>query len=88
MIKFLPGLLTVGTWNIEGAFYKINGTRHCKLDEEPFTAALNKFDILCLQETHCHQNETFTIPTGYYVVGKNQTGLEPLPITDTGLMEQ
>ena len=66
MIKFLPGLLTVGTWNIEGAFYKVNGTRHCKLDEEPFKATLKKFDILCLQETHCHQNETFTIPTGYY----------------------
>ncbi len=66
MIKFLPGLLTVGTWNIEGVFYKVNGTRHSKLDEEPFKTTLKKFDILCLQETHCHQNEAFSIPAGYY----------------------
>ena len=65
-MKFLPTLLTVGSWNIEGIFYKINGTYHSKLDEDSCKTLIEKFDILCLQETHCHQKEKFTIPEGYF----------------------
>ena len=49
---YLPNLLTVGCWNIEGLYEKVNGTKLCKLDETTFQDTLNKFDILCLEETH------------------------------------
>ena len=53
MIKtFLPNLLTVGCWNIEGIYGNVNGVKLSKVDEEIFQGTLKKFDILRLQETH------------------------------------
>ena len=45
---------------------KINGTYHSKLDEDKFKSDIRKFDVLCLQETHCHQKEKFSIPDEYF----------------------
>ena len=57
-MKFGPKLLSVGCWNIEGIYQKINGVRISKLDDESFEKTLNKFDILCLQETHASPKDT------------------------------
>ena len=59
--KFLPKLLTVGCWNIQGLHVKVNGVKLCKLDNESFTNTIKKFDLLCLQETHTSQLENFKI---------------------------
>ena len=63
MVKlFLPRLLSVGCWNMQGLYEKVNGIKICKLDDETFQNTLKKFDILCLQETHLskdHTNKTF-----------------------------
>ena len=63
MVKlFLPKLLSVGCWNVQGLYDKVNGIKTCKLGEETFQNILKKFDILCLQESHVskeHVNKTF-----------------------------
>ena len=56
-MKFGPKILSVGCWNIEGIYQKINGVRISKLDDESFETTLNQFDILCLQETHTSQKD-------------------------------
>ena len=53
--------LTVGCWNIEGMYEKVNGVKICKLDDPSFIDTLRKFDLLCLQETHLAQDDN--IPT-------------------------
>ena len=57
-MRFLPNLLTVGCWNIAGIYEKVNGIKVCKLNDKTFIDTLNKFDILCLQETHTSQIST------------------------------
>ena len=57
-MKFGPKLLSVGCWNIEGIYQKINGVTISKLDDETFETTLNQFDILCLQETHASPKDT------------------------------
>ena len=57
--KFIPKLLTVGCWNIEGLLEKVNGTKLCKMEEKIFQDTLRNFDILCLQETHIGNDEIF-----------------------------
>ena len=59
-MKFMPNILSVGCWNIEGIYQKVNGTRISKLEDETFTNTLQIFDIFCLQETHTSQNDTPT----------------------------
>ena len=58
-MNFLPNLLTVGSWNMEGIYEKVNGIKLCKLKDETFEDILKTFDILCLQETHTSQQDTF-----------------------------
>ena len=53
----LANYLTLGCWNIEGIYEKVNGVNLCKLDEPTFLNRLKKFDLLCLQETHVPQTE-------------------------------
>ena len=55
--KFLPKLLTVGHWNIEGIFENIHHSKINKIETKPFLETLKIFDILCLQETHIGNNE-------------------------------
>ena len=57
MTKFLPKILSVGCWNIEGMYETVNGTKLSKLDDDTFLDTLKKFDIFCLQETHTAQND-------------------------------
>ena len=47
----------IGCWNIHGAYYNINGYRINKLEDPSFLEVLDTHDILCLQETHCGQND-------------------------------
>ena len=49
--------LTVGCWNIEGVYEKINNVKVSKLEQHTFYETLKKHDILCLQETHLSQDE-------------------------------
>ena len=60
-MKFAPKILSVGCWNIEGIYEKVNGLKVSKLDYETFQQTLRNFDILCLQETHTAQNDNFNI---------------------------
>ena len=55
--RAIVNYLTVGCWNIEGLYEKVNGIKLCKLDEPTFLNRLKSFDILCLQETHVPQGE-------------------------------
>ena len=50
--------LKVGTWNIEGAYAKINNFYVNKLRDPEFIQNAQNHDILCVQETHCgpHDN--------------------------------
>ena len=56
-MNYLPNLLTVGCWNIEGIYEKVNGIKICKLEDETFQDILKTFDILCWEETHSSKIE-------------------------------
>ena len=64
---YLSNLLTVGCWNIEG-LYLVYGTKLCKLDETTFQDTLNKFDILCLEETHTASEELLKDIVNFYSI--------------------
>ena len=66
--NYLPKLLSVGSWNIEGLYEKVNGINTCKLDEETFQIALKKFDILCIQETHISKEQVNKINENYVAI--------------------
>ena len=66
--KFIPELLTVGCWNIEGLFEKINGTKICKMEEQTFQDTIKYFDILCLQETHTGNDEILTKHKDFHAI--------------------
>ena len=61
-MKFMPKIVSVGSWNIEGIYEKTNGVRTSKLTDETFQNTLGKLDILCLQETHTSQNDCPSFP--------------------------
>ena len=65
---FLPKLLTVGCWNIEGLFEKINGTKICKMEKKTFQDTVKYFDILCLQETHTGNDEILTKLNDFHTI--------------------
>ena len=56
-MKFMPKILSVGCWNIEGMYETVNGTKISKLKDETFLNTLENFDIFCLQETHTSQTD-------------------------------
>ena len=56
-MKFSPKILSIGCWNIEGIYEKVNGCTISKLEDETFLETLKKFDIFCLQETHAPKND-------------------------------
>ena len=47
----------IGSWNLHGAYYDVNGSKINKLEDPDFLDVLNDHDILCLQETQCGQND-------------------------------
>ena len=57
--------LAVGCWNIQGVFEKVYSSKINKLDDPFFKSILNKFDILCLQETHLSQEDIIPETPGY-----------------------
>ena len=57
--------LTVGCWNIEGIYEKINSVKVSKLEQPIFLETLKKHDVLCLQETHLSQDEIIPDILGY-----------------------
>ena len=66
MVKsFHPKLLTIGCWNINGIYEKVNNVQINKLEDEIFLNVLKRFDILCLQETHIGQDDKPIIPDDY-----------------------
>ena len=54
--KSFINYIDIGSWNIYGLTEEINGSKHYKSNEDEFLQILSKFDILCLQETHCGQD--------------------------------
>ena len=53
---------------MEGIFENFNGAKLSKLDDPDFQKILNKFDILCLQETHVSDEADFEIPAGFRAI--------------------
>ena len=45
--------IKIGSWNIEGAYFKVNNYYVNKLREPEFLSNIQAHDILCVQETHC-----------------------------------
>ena len=66
--KYIPNLLTVGSWNIEGIFEKVNGISKCKMQDETFINTLKKFDILCIQETHTSETQVLPEIKDFYAI--------------------
>ena len=66
MVKlFNPKLLTIGCWNIQGVYETINKVKINKLEDEVFQKTLNRFDILCLQETHIGPDDDPNVSSDY-----------------------
>ena len=57
--------LTVGCWNIQGIYEKVNGVKICKLNEMFYAHTLKTYDILCLQETHLAPDDNIPQFSGY-----------------------
>ena len=69
MVKlFSPRILTVGCWNIQGAYEKVNNVKINKLEDEVFQKVLRRFDILCLQETHLGPGDDPNVSEDYVSV--------------------
>ena len=66
--RSLAKFLTVGCWNVEGIYEKVNGVKLSKLDEPTFLERTKKFDILCLQETHVPQSEVIPKFDDFYTI--------------------
>ena len=70
--------LTVGVWNIQGLYEKINGVKLSKLDEDIFKGTLRKHDIFCLQETHMASQENIasSLNKDFYIktLGRSKSG--------------
>jgi exonuclease III len=49
--------LSIGYWNIDGLFSRINNQRFCKLQLDDVTSAIKKADIFGLVETHCGEED-------------------------------
>ena len=57
--------LTVGCWNIEGIYEKVNGVKICKLNEMFYEDTIKSYDILCLQEAHLAPDDNIPQFSGY-----------------------
>ena len=59
-MKCQYSFLRIGSWNIEGAYAKVNNFYVNKLRDDEFVKNAQAHDILCIQETHCGPHD---IPT-------------------------
>ena len=66
MVRQLIPSITFGGWNIDGLYKRENKSRINKLDEEEIMNIILGTDIVMLVETHCNNNDHFSLP-GYSV---------------------
>ena len=52
--------LSIASWNMNG----LKSKTHCKLEDDYFVSLIDKYDIICLSETHVGPDISLTIP-GY-----------------------
>ncbi len=57
--------LSIGYWNIDGLHQRLGGQRTSKLEYTEIINSLSRFDIMCLVETHCNEEDSPTID-GYH----------------------
>lgn len=57
MPSFSKSSLTIGAWNIDGLFSRIDNVRTSKLNFDSVCNLLSSFDIFCLTETHCEVSD-------------------------------
>ena len=55
--KYKYTFAKIANWNINGIYQKVNNFKINKLEDPLFLDILKAHDILCLQETHCGQND-------------------------------
>ena len=65
---YMPNLLTIGCWNIQEIYEKVNDIKICEIDEDVFINTVEKFDILCIQETHTASDNLFAEIKGFQAI--------------------
>ena len=58
--EFASKLISIVSWNVNGLFRNVNGSRMCKLDDPEFQENL-KADIILLNETHACGNDVIKL---------------------------
>ena len=56
-MRDLYNYIKIGSWNIEGAYFKTGSSFTNKMHEPKFISTVEAHDILCVQETHCGPND-------------------------------
>ena len=59
-MKCKYSFVRIGSWNIEGAYVKVNNFYVNKLRDDEFVKNAQAHDILCIQETHCGPHDILT----------------------------
>lgn len=57
--------LSLGYWNVQGLVRIIDKEKFHKLENEDFVAKINKYDIVCMVETHTGPGDVIEVP-GYH----------------------
>ena len=63
-INFLTMILNslrIASWNIDGCFFRVSGSRLNKLDNDNVLEMIHKVDIAFLVETHCLSTDSLAI---------------------------
>lgn len=63
--------VSLGFWNIDGLYTRVEGQRLCKLDDDVFKTYIKNFDIIGLVETHLGSNDQMVIE-GYKIYQNNR----------------
>lgn len=63
---FSKSSVTIGAWNIDGLFTRINNIRTSKLIFDEVRDLLSNLDIFCLTETHCEMSDIIDLD-GYHI---------------------
>ena len=53
--------LRIASWNIDGCFFRVSGSRLNKLDNDNVLEMIHKVDIAFLVETHCLSTDSLAI---------------------------
>lgn len=60
--------LNIVHWNIDGLIYNVDGSKFSKIEDPHIINLLNKYDIICLSETHIDSKKQSVNLNGYSVV--------------------